>query len=244
MSTTRSRAVPLRAAVSSLAVPTVSGPVRRATVVASTRHGAYLLLDGGTEVLPLLTSDALALPTAVRLAVRSTGRSLGLDVGEIVHVGRCRIVAAGFEVVTVRTVRPARVRSVPGGAPHTPLREGEVLALLGRGPGLTPEGDDELAGRLLVTVAAGGAVPDLDPHLHRTTALSASLLRAAAQGYAVPEVVAYVDAVVGRHHVAARRLRPAVAAIGHTSGAALLRGVAAALPAPEMSPPPLERTVA
>src|SRR5699024_4710115 len=88
MSTTRSRAVPLRAAVSSLAVPTVSGPVRRATVVASTRHGAYLLLDGGTEVLPLLTSDALALPTAVRLAVRSTGRSLGLDVGETVHVGR------------------------------------------------------------------------------------------------------------------------------------------------------------
>lgn len=244
MPTTPSRAAPLRATVSSLAVPTVSGPVRWATVVASTRRGAYLLLDGGTEVLPLLTSEALALPTAVRLAVPSALVSLGLEVGQEVEVGGSRIVAGALEVVVVRTVLPARVRPVPGGAPHTPVRSGEVLALLGRGPGLTPEGDDELAGRLLVTVAAGGAVPDLGPHLHRTTALSASLLRAAAWGYAVPEVVAYVDAVVGRDPVTARRLRPAVAAIGHTSGAALLRGVAAALPASEMSHPSLERTVA
>ena len=59
--------------------------------------------------------------------------------------------------------------------------------------------------------------------------IAASLLRAAALGYAVPQVVAYVDAVVGADIATARRLRPAVAAIGHSSGEALLRGIHRAL---------------
>ena len=50
----------------------------------------------------------------------------------------------------------------------------------------------------------------------------------AAQGYAVPAVVAYVDAVVGHDQRTADRVRPQIEAIGHTSGPALLRGIHAA----------------
>jgi hypothetical protein len=145
-------------------------------------------------------------------------------------------------VTLVRTVRPAQVRRVAGGRPHTPLRSERRRQLVGRGPGLTPEGDDELAGHLLVLAAVGGAVPDLEPELHRTTALSASLLRAAARGYAVPEVVAYVDAVLAGDAATEDLLRPQVGAIGHTSGPALLRGIDTAL---DRAPhPSSERTVA
>ncbi len=87
----------------------------------------------------------------------------------------------------VRTFRPSRVRrsTVPA-SPAAESMIGELLRhRLGLGPGLTPEADDELAGHLLVAAATGAPVPELEPQLHRTTALSASLLRAAAQGYAV-----------------------------------------------------------
>ncbi len=58
--------------------------------------------------------------------------------------------------------------------------DGALLALLGRGPGLTPEGDDLLAGALAVAAAAGSPV-ELSPGLReRTTALSATLLELAA----------------------------------------------------------------
>jgi len=103
-------------------------------------------------------------------------------------------------------------------------------AVLGLGPGLTPSGDDLLAGLLVtchglarlplaaalgrhVTVRAGG----------RTTALSAALLRCAAAGAAASPVVDLVDAVAGR-----RPLAPALRtllAVGHTSGYDTARGV-------------------
>ncbi|MGA8047118.1 MAG: DUF2877 domain-containing protein [Dermatophilaceae bacterium] len=241
---------PIRGAVSSLSEALVHGPRREASVAARTRLGVYLLLDGGTEVLPVLTRDALLLPTALRVPLDSATLRWPLEPGQTVAVGAGAVVAPSLRVEAVRTVRPARVRRAQGRdplgcAPHTSDSVADLLQLarLGRGPGLTPEADDELAGHLLVAWALGAPTPDLEPHLHRTTALSASLLRAAAQGYAVPEVVAYVDAVVGGDRDAARRLRPRVDAIGHTSGPALLRGIHAFL---DLRPtqPSVERTVA
>lgn len=243
---------PIRGVVSSLSAALVHGPVRGARVAARTRVGVYLLLDGGAEVLPVVTRDALSLPTALRLPLASTALRWPLEPGETVAVGDGAVVARSLRVEAVRTVRPAQVRPAqairteaggpPGCAPHTSSVAG-LLGRVGRGPGLTPEADDELAGHLLVAWALGVATPDLTPHLHRTTALSASLLRAAAQGYAVPEVVAYVDAVVAGDRDGARRLRPRVDAIGHTSGPALVRGIHASL---DLRPtqPSVERTVA
>jgi hypothetical protein len=103
-------------------------------------------------------------------------------------------------------------------------------AVLGLGPGLTPSGDDLLAG-LLVTCAQLRGVPGaaaLGQHVARgaparTTALSAALLACAVTGAAAPPVLDLVDAVAGR-----RPLPPALRsmlAVGHTSGHDTARGV-------------------
>lgn len=109
--------------------------------------------------------------------------------------------------------------------------------LVGLGPGLTPAGDDVLAG-LLVTLhhCGDGAVRPLVDRLgaavdgyasERTTSLSAALLRHAASGEAAPELVGVIDAVGGGH----RPLQPTLSRllrIGHSSGHDLARGVLAA----------------
>lgn len=108
--------------------------------------------------------------------------------------------------------------------------------LVGLGPGLTPAGDDVLAG-LLVTLhhCGDGAVRPLVDRLgaevdgyasERTTSLSAALLRHAARGEAAAELVGVVDALGGH-----RPLEPALSRllrIGHSSGHDLARGVLAA----------------
>lgn len=228
---------PQRAAASLLAVPLIGGPVREAVVVAATSHGAYLLIENANTVVPLLLPHSIALPTGVRLA--DAGAAPQVAMGDIVEVGGGRIRArrdgrsAGqLDIVVVRAFRPPRVRVLaPAPAPVDPPTAvpADLLARIGHGAGLTPESDDEVGGHLLVSAALGRPVPEIEHLLHRTTALSASLLRAAALGYAVPAVVAYVDAVVAGRRPAAARLRPAVAAIGQSSGQALLRGIDAAV---------------
>ena len=115
--------------------------------------------------------------------------------------------------------------------------ERAVGALVGAGAGLTPSGDDVLCGVLLGLRLHGSAACDLAPtlwaavrpRLGSTTALSAALLREAAQGYAVAPVVRLAEALVGPdvQHVPAAVA--AVLAVGHSSGADLLAGLAGAL---------------
>lgn len=225
-----------RAAASVLAFPLVNGPVCEAVVVAATSHGAYLLIESANTVLPILFPHSIALPTAVRIAERDA--RLDVEMGDVVEVGGGRIRSrvgdhpqrVGLDIQVVRAYRPARVRVDPRAvaAPGHPVPP-ELLARIGHGVGLTPECDDEIGGHLLVSAALGRPVPEIEPALHRTTALSASLLRAAALGYAVPAVVSYIDAVIAGHRPTAARLRPEVAAIGQSSGRALLRGIDAAV---------------
>jgi hypothetical protein len=122
-----------------------------------------------------------------------------------------------------------------------------VTALLGLGEGLTPQGDDVLAG-VLVTLAASPATQPMahqlggivDGRADRTTTLSAALLRDAADGFAVPALVDLVDELHEVDHAGRTTTHPALAdvvvrllAVGHTSGAALAHGAlgAARLPA-------------
>jgi hypothetical protein len=121
-----------------------------------------------------------------------------------------------------------------------------VARLLGSGPGLTPAGDDVLAGFLLGAGALGldaaaacSAAAALAPA--RTTALSAALLWHAARGECIDELAA-VAAALTRHDRIDRnpaehgltghaQLAPALQrllAVGHTSGAALAVGLATA----------------
>ena len=106
--------------------------------------------------------------------------------------------------------------------------------LLGRGPGLTPAGDDALAGAVLVEVALGRPPLLADAVRSRwgtTTAVSRALLSAACAGYAAPQVVALVDAAVAGDDAGVAASLPAVLAIGHTSGHDLVSGMSAALTA-------------
>jgi hypothetical protein len=122
-----------------------------------------------------------------------------------------------------------------------------ATAMLGLGPGLTPQGDDVLAG-LLVTLVAAPATRPLASQLGgavtraagRTTTLSAALLRDAADGFAVPAFVDLVDVLNDVDQAggpgAQRRLADIVVrllAVGHTSGAALAHGAVAAARLPE-----------
>ncbi len=231
-------------AVSALSADLVRGPLVRATVLGS--HAPGLYLDVAGAVVPVVTADAVPLATAVRLAVASADAPWrGLAAGDAVLVGEGLIRLPGCDIVAARTWRPARVRPVTHD-PHSlhsshvhssdrPTRaqaERGVAALIGRGPGLTPAGDDALAGILLVAHAhgvAGAVAAAVRALLTSTTAVSAALLDAAADGYAAAEVVALVDAAVAGDPAAVARALPAVLAIGHTSGADLVIGVAAAL---------------
>jgi hypothetical protein len=116
------------------------------------------------------------------------------------------------------------------GLPHTPYAVLRPSALVGRGAGLTPEGDDVLAGALVAARATA------DPRLPRwhaetsralgrrsTTAVSRGLLHHALDGYATPELSDVVVTLCrgGALDEPVARLL----AVGHSSGAALLDGV-------------------
>ena len=146
----------------------------------------------------------------------------------------CRSPAAARLAAATADLQRALVGGDLGGARDASDR------LVGLGPGLTPGGDDVLAG-VLVTCHQLRASPAAAPVVAltgalgrhvvqraatRTTALSTALLLHAAQGRGAPPVLAVVDALVGR-----APLGPALAgllAVGHTSGSDTARGVLAA----------------
>ncbi|WP_271221227.1 DUF2877 domain-containing protein [Streptosporangium carneum] len=132
-----------------------------------------------------------------------------------------------------------------GGCAEGSLLRGVTAAerLVGLGPGLTPSGDDMLAGLLVALrhlgTAAGAeravwladwlaAAVTFDAR-GRTTPISATLLHCAARGEASNEVLAVLRGLVGQ-----QSLEPALhrlLLLGHTSGADLAWGVRAGLAA-------------
>ncbi|MER7175278.1 DUF2877 domain-containing protein [Streptomyces mesophilus] len=108
-----------------------------------------------------------------------------------------------------------------------------ALALLGRGPGLTPSGDDYLCGLLLAANAApirpswGASLADALAGAHEhTTLISASLLAQAATGHCIPQVHELLSATAAAGEVPPGPLA-ALLAVGHSSGSDLLHGLCA-----------------
>jgi len=254
----------------------VTGPRRQALVLARFPSALYLSVGAHHEVLPVVTSDALMLPTAVRLS--AAARELewgvhelewGVQPGDTVTVGRSEIRLPALHVRVVREWRPARVRAVPNlaqpgllseladtlachvGAPELmdgasavfrAARSGDDAEvrrgtghLLGAGLGLTPSGDDVLCAVLLVMCGVGDPAPiallgaAVQERWSATTSLSASLLGAARQGYAVPEVAALVECALRGDLAGAREALTSTLAIGHSSGQDLVAGLAGSL---------------
>jgi hypothetical protein len=108
-----------------------------------------------------------------------------------------------------------------------------AFELLGAGPGLTPAGDDVVAGALAACALSGGGLSPvvvgrlLSRAREATTTLSAALLSCAAAGQVVPQAAGFLRALNGGGGVqpALGRLR----AVGSTSGTALAVGLTAAL---------------
>ena len=111
-----------------------------------------------------------------------------------------------------------------------------VLRLLGRGPGLTPSGDDVLAGFLVGAAAFGLGVAPLRDAIAalaptRTTVLSAALLWHAARGECIDELAAVAAALTSLRRsdsVTAAGAVSRLLSVGHTSGAALALGLVTA----------------
>lgn len=152
---------------------------------------------------------------------------------------RRRTVALTALVPPLPTKLAAPVRALTLALRHGHSDVARIAArrLVGLGPGLTPAGDDVLAGLLLTLNAGPTRAHSLGVELatavvadaaDRTTSLSASLLRQAARGEAVPEVIDLVDRLAADAITAgpdmAASLRKLLS-VGSSSGNALAHGV-------------------
>ena len=153
---------------------TVAAPVagRRLRVTHVSRHAGYAELDG--FVVVVVGPGGPLLPNGVVL----TGPP---------ETGRVVLEGATIWDPTLR-LRGDESLTAPGDAPfanalHDPERMAEIArGLIGRGVGLTPDGDDAVAATAAILAAAGRRLPLPDDLRARTTALSATLLELAAQG--------------------------------------------------------------
>jgi hypothetical protein len=249
----------------------VGGPPRSGRVLGVGSAAAYL--QAGGDLVALEASDALRLPCAVVVPQpAATGPFAALRPGDPVRVGADRVVAGRCTFAVVRWWTPRRPRRVQQydaargielsqllppladrlAAPltdlTTALRTGTdptpcLRRLVGLGDGLTPQGDDVLAGMLVALRAQprhratvqrlGAIIGAIAPG--RTTLISAALLGYAARGLAAPRLLGVVDALHRRGEAATlARAVVRLLAVGHTSGAALAHGVRAAA---ELVPP-------
>lgn len=214
----------------------LGGASRPARVLGAFPTACYLEPASG-GVLALLTADAVQLPIGLSLPCSSTEFPLQRLLGEAT-VGGGLVRLGGLEIVAGAT-RSAGLR--PSGRPRvpawpSPLFDDPVPAVaqrLGRGPGLTPAGDDELCGALAAITLfgiAGSTLPAavvqrLSDGSSATTSLSRALLERAVAGEGLPQLQAVADALCGRGDAAQawRELQR----IGHSSGPALAAGLLA-----------------
>lgn len=217
--------------------------------------------DGGHRVLSILSPKAARVANGVLLPeISGFGPH---QAGEPVSIGdgHIRVGAMDIDVVRWWECRVPRVRPGPAvtlglraavegsarGLPAEPADElrralkvggtvgitAAVDGLVGLGQGLTPGGDDVLAGALTALQATGrtglaGAIgARVEVIRDRTTLLSADLLRLAADGFGCLEMVAFLQASEAQAGRAMERLL----SIGHTSGADLATGLVIGLEA-------------
>jgi hypothetical protein len=248
------------AAASVLLRDLLIGPVRPARVLAAGPAATYL--KAGGQVLAIVTAGGVRLPCAVmvaaggRLPAAGPGSRVTVGRGAVYEDGHQLVVVrrwfdprvrlAGVDGRAVaRLAHVVRSRgSVDALLPNDAVDRlaagltsgdaaGAVSCLLGRGTGLTPAGDDLVAGALATLRALGLPAADQLGAAVRalaasaTTRLSAALLEAADVGALVPEAAGVLRALAGGGDVEAAADR--LIDLGHTSGwhlaAGLLLGV-------------------
>ena len=234
-----------------------------ASVLGASSHAVWL--HAGGDVLVVSTRDATRLPNGVEIAATS-GTDLFASVAHgapaVVGPGSLEFGSLGVDLVRWWNPRPALPLTTSeelgvaiGGLPHSVpgvdsggLRSAldatspedlidASVALLGRGPGLTPEGDDVLAGALAAIRTLGtalGSRPALamldeaegalvDAANRRTTTFSAALIRCAMRGEVAAPAGGLLRALAGRGDVDPNHRD--LQRVGHTSGPALAAGI-------------------
>jgi hypothetical protein len=201
----------------------------------------YVDLDGWC--LGLVSADATRVPCALwstltDLTELGSGNpaTVRVEAGTL-HVGATTVRIARLADVSVPTLGrhgdrgfgPARAMtsaaglSLPDDGRLTPAHLDD---LIGRGPGLTPLGDDVLAGWFAARAAAGHPDHVLAAAVRRrlgvTTLLSATLLDCALQGEVLPQLGAWLSDP-------GPTTTEALLAVGATSGAGLLAGAGLAI---------------
>ncbi|GAA5117135.1 hypothetical protein GCM10023339_27260 [Alloalcanivorax gelatiniphagus] len=193
----------------------------------------YVDLDGWC--LGLVSTTATRVPCALWSTLPDLGvlePIVRVDGGELVVGDRTtrttRLVDPRATTVGPRTGvrRPQSVTSsldLPADGQLTPAR---LDRLVGRGPGLTPLGDDVLAGWFTTRAALGRPDDALATAVRRrlgaTTLLSATLLDCALRGEALPQLAAWLAEPTDS-------TADALLAVGATSGAGLLAGAELAI---------------
>jgi len=208
-----------------VAAPAVA---RRGPVVGGGRQTAYVDADGFIVVLSLAPP---MLPNGAQVRrLPPVGEEFVVAPGEVWDP-TLRVVAADLEVDGPDDL----VRAVRSRDPALAAAVG--ARLIGRGGGLTPEGDDLVAGVAAVVASSPwpGAAREAwlgallgDDLRARTSALSATLLELAVRGMGPEPLQALVAGDAGA--------LPRLLALGHSTGRAIARGAAVALSAGRMDP--------
>jgi Protein of unknown function (DUF2877) len=195
----------------------------------SVRDGPAPLLHRGPDAVyvdvagrcvGVVGTRATVVPCALRTALERLPDVVAASVRDgVLHLDDAPLAVGRLVDVTV----PRLARS---GSPG----EIDVAALVGKGDGLTPYGDDVLCGWLAAHRAAGFATPGVDAAVRavadRTTLLSATLLECAMHGEVIPEFAAWL-AALGTDAAESRAAE--LARVGHTSGHGLLEGATRAI---------------
>ncbi|MCF6379846.1 DUF2877 domain-containing protein [Nocardioides KLBMP 9356] len=194
----------------------------------------YVDLDGWC--LGLVSATATRVPCALwstlpdltpyarsAVAVRDGSLHVGRDRMRVTRLSDPRSTAVGRHEPSASAVPMTSAFDLPADGRLTAVH---LDRLLGRGPGLTPLGDDVLAGWFTTRAALGAPDASLAGAVRRrlgvTTLLSATLLDCAIRGEALPQLTAWL----ADPSPATRR---ALLAVGATSGAGLLTGASLAL---------------
>jgi hypothetical protein len=198
-------------------------------------------LDVSGRCVSVLAAGVPGLPNGLRTNLPSvssgTSRSPYVGGGTLRWDGRVLVTGRLVDVRAPRVDRwvpqasPAAVQGTPrsrvaGLVLPSEVSERTVPALVGRGEGLTPLGDDVLVGWLALHRAAGVATHEVDDAvrraLHRTTTLSATLLECALVGEVADPLRDHLRAL-GTDDEAASRAR--LEAWGGSSGQGVVHGL-------------------
>jgi Protein of unknown function (DUF2877) len=237
------------------------GPARVGRLLGASPAGVYLRFDvvDAPDVVALLPASSVRLPLA--MVVADPLPSIAGDPAVLVGDGALRVgedawfparwfdprprkltaadpdrLAAASHRLSELSAAEIGIESERARTAVLSLVAGEARpasALLGDGPGLTPAGDDIVAGALAACALIGDdpalrAAPEILASARvATTSLSAALLSCAAAGQVVPEAARLLAALCGAGEVS-----PALAdlrSVGSTSGTALAVGIVTAL---------------